>query len=76
MFHSQNSMSMNMKSKIIDEFPKPPNVCTLKQRRKRKNDSCLGILDQDSESFFDSVQNEPLCTSTQVSVPENGTLIT
>jgi len=62
----------DMKSKIIDEFPKPPNAFILKQTRKRKNDSCLSIQDQDSESFFGSVQNEPLCTSTQVSVPGNG----
>jgi len=65
-----------MKNKIIDEFPTPPNAFTLKQTCKRKNGSCLVVLDQDSESFFGSVQNDPLCTSTQVSVPGNGTLVT
>lgn len=71
MFRSKH----DMKSKIIDEFPKPPNAFTSKQTRKLKNDSCLSIHDQDSESFFDSLPNEPLCTSTQVSVPGDGTLI-
>ncbi|VVC28096.1 Hypothetical protein CINCED_3A017886 [Cinara cedri] len=31
MFHSENDLLLNMKNKIIDEFPKTPNSFTLKQ---------------------------------------------